>query len=323
MRQRSSTTMRHGYLSAGFTLVELLVVIAIVGILIALLLPAVQAAREAARRLECANNLKQIGLAMHNYHDAHRILPFGQGGTGLKYSAVALLLPYMEALPLHDSIDFRFPYTDAVNEPARLTQPSGFRCPSDVRNPLPETGGAINYMANKGNGIVWRDATGPNTGLPNPNGVFYFQSAVRFGDILDGLNNTAAFSERVLADGSNGIVSPMADVFFHPGAPVARDEARHLCEAIDITNLAHQFPLFMGAPWIDGQHTYLHATPPNSRSCGFFTVLRAVMPPSSQHPGSVQMLLCDGSVRLVSESIDLHTWRGLGSRAEQELLSEY
>ena len=315
--------MRHRHSPSGFTLVELLVVIAVIGVLIALLLPAVQAAREAARRIECANKLKQIGLAMHNYHDAHRILPFGQGGTGSKYSAVALLLPYMEELPLHDSIDFRFPYTDAVNSPARLTELPGFRCPSDVHNPLSATGGGINYMANKGNGIVWRDATGPNAGLPNPNGVFYFQSAIRFGDIRDGLSNTAAFSERVLADGSNGIVSPVADVFFHPGAPVTRDEAMQMCDAIDITNLANQFPLFMGAPWIDGQHTYLHTTPPNSRSCGFFTVLRAVMPPSSRHPGGVQLLLCDGSVHFVNNSIDLRTWRRLGSRAEQELLSEF
>ena len=148
---------------------------------------------------------------------------------------------------LHDSIDFRFPYTDAVNSPARLTELPGFRCPSDVHNPLSATGGGINYMANKGNGIVWRDATGPNAGLPNPNGVFYFQSAIRFGEVRDTLSNTAAFSERVLADGSNGIVSPVADVFFHPGAPVTRDEAMQMCDAIDITNLANQFPLFMEA----------------------------------------------------------------------------
>ncbi|MHB8865757.1 MAG: H-X9-DG-CTERM domain-containing protein, partial [Pirellulaceae bacterium] len=90
-----------------------------------------------------------------------------------------------------------------------------------------------------------------------------------------------------------------------------------------INSLANQFPLYIGAPWIDGQHTYLHATPPNSRSCGYFTVLRAVMPPSSRHPSGVQLLLCDGSVRYVADSIDLATWRGLGSRAGSEVLGEF
>lgn len=309
--------------TSGFTLVELLVVISIIGIMVSLLLPSVQAAREAARRLQCSNNLKQIGLAMHNYHDVCRVLPFGQGGTGDRYSAISMLLPYMEQQPLYASIDFRLPYTDPVNLAARLIELGSLRCPSDSPNPLPQTGGAINYMANKGNGILWRDATGPNTGLEPPNGVFYFRSATRFAHIRDGLSNTAAFSERVLADGSNGIVSPVADVFFHPGAPTTQNDAMNLCEALDINNLLNQFPLFMGAPWLDGQHTYLHATGPNSRSCGFFLVLRAVMPPSSRHPNGVQQLLCDGSVRFVTDQIDLLVWRGLGSRDGHETLTEF
>ncbi|MHB8955195.1 MAG: DUF1559 family PulG-like putative transporter [Pirellulaceae bacterium] len=315
--------MRRKHPTYGFTLVELLVVIAIIGVLVSLLLPAVQSAREASRRLQCANHLKQIGIALHNYHDAIRILPFGQGGTGNRYSAFSLLLPFIEQAPLYESINFRLPYTDVVNDAARLTELPNLRCPSDYPNPLPQTGGATNYMANKGNGIVWRDATGPNANMPNPNGIFYFRSATRFRDIRDGLSNTAAFCERVLADGSNGIVSPVADVFFHPGAPTTDQEAAWLCENLDINNLANQFPLYMGAPWIDGQHTYLHATPPNSRSCGYFTVLRAVMPPSSRHPSGVQLLLCDGSVRYVADSIDLATWRGLGSRAGSEVLGEF
>ena len=315
--------MKRFMLRRGFTLVELLVVIAIIGILVGLLMPAVQAAREAARLTQCSNNLKQIVLAIHNYHDVLRVLPFGQGGTGLKYSAIALLMPYLEQMPLHDSIDFRLPYSAPDNNQARLTELAMLRCPSDVKNPLTQTGGAINYMANKGNGIVWRDATGPNAAMRNPNGVFYYQSSVKFGDIIDGMSSTAAFCERVLADGSNGIVSPIADVFFHPGAPTSQDQAMVLCEALDINNLANQFPLFMGAPWIDGQHTYLHATTPNTRSCGFFTILRAVMPPSSNHPTGVELLLCDGSVRFIGDSIDLATWRAIGSRSERESVAEF
>jgi len=308
---------------SAFTLVELLVVIAIIGILVALLLPAVQAAREAARRTQCLNNLKQIGLGMHNYHDTHLSLPFGQGGTGNRYSALALMLPFMEQANLHGQIDFNQIPTAPVNDAARLTELSLFRCPSDLRNPQPQTGGATNYMANKGAGIVWHDATGPNVGLPEPSGVFFYRSNMRLADILDGTSNTAAFCERVLTDGSNGIVSPKADVFFHPGSPTTPDQAKQMCDTHDINNLAFQFPLFMGAPWMDGQHTYLHVTGPNTRSCGFFLVLRAVMPPSSRHPGGVNLLLCDASTRFVANTVDLATWRGVGTRGDGEVLGNF
>lgn len=307
----------------GFTLIELLVVIAIIAILIALLLPAVQQAREAARRSQCKNNLKQIGLALHNYYDVHGCFPFGQGGTGNRYSAISQVLPFLDQAPLYNDIDFSLPPADPVNDLPRLTELTVLRCPSDFENPLPQTGGATNYMANKGNGIVWQLPVGPNAGLPAPNGVFYFQSRIRFRDITDGASSTAAFSERLLADGSNGVVSPVADVFFHPGAPTTPDEAVALCDALDIADLSNQFPLFMGAPWMDGQHTYLHTDVPNSRSCGFFLTLRATMPASSRHPGGVHLLLCDGSVRFVGDSIDLALWRAIGSRDGHEVVGEF
>jgi prepilin-type N-terminal cleavage/methylation domain-containing protein/prepilin-type processing-associated H-X9-DG protein len=298
----------------AFTLIELLVVIAIIAMLIALLLPAVQQTREAARRTKCKNNLKQIGLALHNYHETFRCFPFAQGGTGGSYSAVSQMLPYLDQAPLFNKTNFSLPYTDPVNNATRLTEIPTLRCPSDFLNPLSATGGATNYMANKGSGIVWLLATGPNAALPNPNGVFFMGSAIKMSDILDGTSNTAAFSERILADGSNGIVSPIADVFFSPLAPTTPAQAVQMCDAVDITNLANQFPLFMGAPWVHGQHTYLHTNVPNSRSCGFFTVLRASMPPSSRHPGGVHMQLCDGSVRFVSDHINLETWSAIGTR---------
>ena len=198
---------------------------------------------------------------------------------------------------------------------------NGFICPSDLPDPIPSLGAQTNYMANMGVGIVWQSAIGPNAGMPQPNGVFYGNSATSFAAITDGLSNTTFFSERVLADGNNSIVSPIADVFFSPAFPTTPDEAMQLCQAVDIYNLANQFPLFMGAPWLCGQHIFLHVSPPNSRSCGFFIALRAVMPPSSRHPGGVNVLFGDGSVKFIKDSVNLATWRALGTRSGGEVVS--
>ena len=128
-------------------------------------------------------------------------------------------------------------------------------------------------MANMGSGIVWQSAIGPNTGLPPPNGVFYGNSATTFAEITDGLSNTAFFSERVLADGNDRDHQPdrrrLLLARLAPRRPTTRCAD---CQAVDINNLANQFPMFMGAPWLDGQHIFLHVTPPNTRSCGFFIV---------------------------------------------------
>lgn len=315
----------------GFTLIELLVVIAIIAILIALLLPAVQQAREAARRTQCRNNLKQLCLALHNYHDVSQCFPFGQeasSSTNRHYSAISQLLPHLDQVNIYNSINFRDNLDDPLNsndsnDYARNQIIPTLLCPSESLNYIAALGGQTNYMVNKGNGIVWQDPTGPNVGLPAQTGVMYYQSVVRISNITDGTSNTAAFSERLLADGNNGLVSPVADVFFHPGAPTTPDQAVSMCESHNISNLAFQFPLYMGAPWINGQHTYLHVSGPNQRSCGFFTVLRATMPPSSRHSGGVHMALCDGSVRFVQNGINLTTWRALGSRSSGESFGEY
>jgi prepilin-type N-terminal cleavage/methylation domain-containing protein/prepilin-type processing-associated H-X9-DG protein len=312
--------VRHG--RRGFTLIELLVVIAIIAVLIGLLLPAVQSAREAARRAQCVNNLKQIGLAMQHYADSLGSLP----GSYLVYpttnfSALSHALPFMERTTLFNALNFTLLYSDVANSTVSMTLVDTFVCPSDQPNPMPARGAQTNYMANMGSWIVWQAATGPNANLAPPNGVFYGNSATKFSNITDGTSNTTFFSERVLADGSNAIVSPIADVFFSPAGPTTVDDAVRICRAVDINDLSNQFPLFMGAPWVNGQHVFQHVTPPNTRSCGFFVFLRAIMPPSSRHPGGVNAAFGDGSVRYVKDSINVSTWRALGTPAGGEIIS--
>ena len=310
----------------GFTLIELLVVIAIIAILIGLLLPAVQKVREAAARLKCQNNLKQLGLATHNYHDANNELPPGWDYP-TSWGALGLVLPYIEQDNLYKSMDPKQPLTAPVNQAGVMATVPLYLYPSDRQNPSPSLGGATNYHTNNGNTPVFVIARGLNTN-EQPNGTFFTNSkGITLTGISDGTSNTALASERLLADGNMGVSSPREDTFNGPNAAVGRPataaEAAEWCLSVDVGNLSNQFPLFMGAPWAHGQHSYQHILPPNTRSCGWLPSLRASMTPSSRHTGGVNLLLGDGSVRFVRDGIDLATWRAVGSRNGGEVLGDF
>lgn len=308
----------------GFTLIELLVVIAIIAVLIALLLPAVQQAREAARRSQCKNNLKQIGLAIHNYHDVYLCFPIADvNGTSNPVSAHARLLPYMDQTPVFNLIDFNVPYNHANNNVPRMLELPIFRCPSDPDS-LPATiGGRNNFYWNAGSGIVMY-ATGA-TGQPAPNGIIYHNTKVRFSDIVDGTSNTAAMSEKMTGDGSNAISTPATDTY-QPGTyPNTPDEALQQCNAVNTSDLTKQGYSNVGGPWLQQYHStnqYNHVLPPNGRSC-MFPPGRIATTANSKHTGGVHLLLCDGSVRFISENLNLGTWRALGSTNGGEVLGEF
>ncbi len=309
---------------AAFTLIELLVVISVIAVLIALLLPAVQAAREAARRTQCVNNEKQIGLALHNYHESRQCLPpSSMGGIG-DFSALSQILPFLEQSPMYNALNFSLPDSDPSNNTVLMSKINGFICPSDLPDSAPANGAQTNYMADQGSWIVFGSSTGANASLPPPNGVFIAGSVSTFASITDGLSNTGFFSERMLDFPSNAVVDPIADVFFPRTQPLTIDDAVQQCQAVDITNLANQAPVFMGAPWVNGQHVFNHITAPNTRSCGFFIVNRATMPASSRHAaGGVNLLYGDGSVRWIKNSIDVQTWRAIGTKAGGEIVGDY
>lgn len=302
---------------AAFTLVELLVVIAIIGILVSLLLPAVQSAREAARRMQCSNNLKQLGLALHNYESAYKRFPAGR--NELRHSPHSALLPFIEQTNLGQRIDFRVRWDHINNAEALAAEISIYRCPSDPVSSSPYSWGSTNYRSSQGSGLLWglppSDPSNVNYGMPAPNGVLIPNLYLRFGDIPDGTSNTAAFSEHGLGDFSNAISSP-TDTFWPRTHPATPDQAIIDCQSIDVTDLQYQRVSDVGAPWMNGYHSttaYFHVAPPNSRSC-MFPPGRIATAAQSYHTGGVNFGRCDGSVAFVSQSIDVETWRAVGSR---------
>lgn len=295
----------------GFTLVELLVVIAIIGILVALLLPAVQAAREAARRSQCTNNLKQIGLAMHNYHDTYKKFPYGYVENNMvtrkRDCWVQRLFPFMEQQPLLDRYEQQNPQwvMDTVVE-VKDAVIENLVCPSDgTLPPLGGSGGLRsgghgfqgNYVVNTGDGAIRATA--------ELRGVFWYNSEANMSSIGDGTSNTLLVSESLRRSGGTG---GWGDAGGYWGG--AR-WAGYGFTTLELPN----------TPLPDQVHTCKSTTFINApcTSIGGTDDLRNYA--RSYHPGGVNVALGDASVRSLSESIDLTVWRGISTRFQKEAVS--
>lgn len=317
---------------SGFTLVELLVVIAIIGVMVGLLLPAVQAAREAARRMQCSNNNKQIALAMHNYHDTFNTFPYGHkeevnGQTKRRDCWFHRILPFIEERAYYDAYDQveatygQFPAEYIHRLPVEIAgRPvNAFMCPSDPSGPArggngSTTGFKGSYAVCAGGGRpttpIIANITGPiNYDMTvDAGGMFGRQVARRFRDCIDGTSNTLLLSEGML----RGTAAAWGELGGYWGGAPHGSFGFSTGETPNTTVPDRVYSC--------GSTTWRKAPCENGFSGGLpgrYNFAR------SYHPGGVNAALCDGSVRFVTESIERQLWRNLGNRDEGGIITEF
>jgi type II secretory pathway pseudopilin PulG len=331
----------------AFTLIELLVVIGVVSILIALLIPAVQAAREAARRSHCQSNLRQIGLAMHGYHDAYGCFPIGFTGKSLGagktyhgyYSHHSRLLPYLGESNLFNAINYSVgacppdtPFLaisltpeekaiNGINVTASGTLLEVFLCPSDTRQSF---GAGTNYRGNTGIGVYFQpDAEHPDSG----NGMLPEVLLISMSHVRDGASHTGAFSERLRGSEQPGRSSPHRDSFILGGFVRTGDDLIIGCRIASAAPDRNSAAFVAGGRWwfwTGRERTlYTHTQPPNGQTpdCtyGGQWTSAGMITARSAHPGGVNLLMGDGSTRFASDGIDALVWRAFGTRSGGDL----
>jgi prepilin-type N-terminal cleavage/methylation domain-containing protein len=340
----------------GFTLVELLVVIAIIGVLVALLLPAVQAAREAARRSQCMNNIRQLAVAALNHESAKEEFPLGRGVgfrqevqsdgsiksvTIEQWSHLAHILPYAEQTSVHDVVDFNI---NSASSPAKLIQIGFFLCPSDFaedRMNVPtchaggwENAGRTNYHGNGGSDTGQSKTVG-GVVVEQNNGVFVSNLAVAMKHITDGASNTALYSESIRGDGNNDAVEYPGDWFRIPGTNQTAEVVYTRCSGLNPpTGTGGSQWSCRGRNWVHGDYAttrYNHVMPPNGISCSQSSMGNINAIPinedggattaSSLHSGGVNVACADGSTHFVADSVDRLVWSALGSRDGDETIA--
>lgn len=347
----------------GFTLIELLVVISIIAVLMALLLPAVQNSREAARRAQCKNNLKQIGLALHNYAETHQVLPPGAGGTGgsgsngERLSGIVFLLPQLDQGPLWKKIKAA-PLQGGPVTDAGFPQPPSdlpiLLCPTNsLPEKLPILAARRVYVFCLGDS-TWHYAVNNNVsitiqGLTNLRGAFVWRLCRSFRDIEDGTSNTIFMAERAVGNVSNrrlpGLMAdtPNSWTGSGSGCSLIGNNGTYPATASIITPE-------MGQNWASGlpdQNGFSTVLPPNGTSClghgiivGQAVLAIPMATASSYHPGGINVLMGDGSVRFINENINsgdqtlnvmltptgqspYGIWGALGTIAGEEVISDF